>query len=154
MKTQAKVFFTVILLLSLGFVSSSVSRFIPAYAFYANTTPSQATAIYHLAPSAINLQHLVLRNSQLRQLAKLNDSNAAYQLALRFLQQLDYNAAKLWWQPYFAKFTSAQQQTLAEQLVRANQWLDISYLGKAGKLPDGDAKQAWLLQQQMPPAPN
>lgn len=152
MKTQAKVSFTAILLLSLGFVPSSVSRFIPAYAYYANTTPSQATAIYYLAPSAINLQHLVLSNSQLRQLATLNDSNAAYQLALRFLQQHDYTAAKLWWQPYFATFNSDQQQTLAEQLVRANQWLDISYLGKAGKLPKGNAKQAWLLQQQMPPA--
>ncbi len=152
MKTQAKVSLIVILLLSLGLVSSSVSRFIPAYFYYANTSPSQVTAIYHLAPSAINLQHLVLSNSQLRQLAKLDDSNAVYQLALRFLQQQDYTAAKLWWQPYFAEFTLLQQQALADQLVQTQQWHDISGLGQAGKLPEGDAKQAWLLQQQMPVA--
>ena len=150
MKTQAKFFFSVILILSLGCIPSSVPRFIPAYLYYANVNPSQATAIYYLAPSAINAQQLALSNAQLRQLAQLNDSNAAYQLAFRFLQQGDYKGAKLWWQPYFSDFTTTQQLTLSDKLVATAQWHELARLFQTGQLPQGSAKQAFLLHQKMP----
>ncbi len=150
MKTQVKIYLIITTLLSLALVSGSVSRFIPVYTYYANSTPSQVTAIYYLAPSAIDLQQLTLTNGQLRELAEKNDSNAAYQLALRLMQQGDHSAAKLWWLAHFAEFTLTQQRVLTEQLVNTKQWHEITSLWQAKLLPEGNAKQAWLLREKMP----
>jgi len=148
-KTRASVYLLVITLLSLGCVSSSVSLFSPSYVFYAQKRPSQAVAIYHLAPNALNTQLDTLSTLQLRRLAELKNINATYQLAMRFLQKGDYSAAQLWWQTRFDSFSRLQQQRLADHLAADQQWQAISMLWRSGQLPNGNAKQSWYLRQSM-----
>lgn len=150
MKTRANQYLLVGLLLSLSGLSSSVSYFSPSYLYYIGKTPSQTAAIYYLAPHVVNTQLARLSTSQLRHLAELDNTDAKYQLALRFLQQGNVSAAQLWWQTQFDFFDLQQQQNLAKQLVINEQWNALESLWKTNRLPDGDAKQTWLLQQSMP----
>ncbi|RZF93146.1 hypothetical protein EXT42_08935 [Pseudoalteromonas sp. CO302Y] len=150
MKTRANQYLLVGLLLSLCGLSSSVSYFSPSYLYYIGKAPSQTAAIYYLAPHVVNTQLARLSTSQLRHLAEFDNTDAKYQLALRFLQQGNFSAAQLWWQTQFDSFDLKQQQNLAKQLVINEQWSALESLWKTNRLPDGDAKQTWFLQKSMP----
>ncbi len=147
MKTRANVYLIGGLLLSLSTLSSSVSDFTPSYLYYFNKTPTRAVAIFYLAPTVVSSNLTLVDNVQLRQLAELGELDAHYQLALRFLQQGNPAAAKLWWQSEFDNYAVNQQQALADNLIAQQQWQSIEWLWQTNRLPQGDARQAWLLRQ-------
>ena len=130
MKTRANVYLIGGLLLSLSTLSSSVSDFTPSYLYYFNKNPTRAVAIFYLAPTVVSSNLTLVDNVQLRQLAELGELDAHYQLALRFLQQGNPAAAKLWWQSEFDNYAVDQQQALADNLIAQQQCSQLNGCGK------------------------